>query len=524
MRIAGLRHTAAAVAVVVLAAVSAACDAAGSSNGGGSARSVDPTGVLRVGLPLPVAGVRFDVAKSRFPIEVQYMAPIFGTLMRQSDDGTISPWMAQNAQVVDAHTVRILLRPGMKFTDGSAYDAEAVRVSMLRSSRAEDPVIKANMDPGLGAVEDVQVVDPVTVVVTLSQPIAGQFFTELAQRAGVIVSPKQIAQNPEQINTNPVGAGPFTLVESTTQHISLRKNPGFWDAADMQLGGVDIKNTPLGPQQENGLLAGTLDWAAYVSVNSAKSIGDRGGFKTVVSGQASSEIGMCADKPPFDNEAVRQAIQFGVDRQRFSDLVYQGLAQPVHGFYVGTDTQISKTLDDAVRYDPQRARQILAAAGATNLTFDLHYSATQDFGPAAEALQSQLAGIGIKVNIVPNRDVYAEFINAKQPGAMLWAPLGLVGYTKFTKRMIPGNVATLCGADRSDVMRLVDQAVAYAPDDPRAIDLYRRAQDLIAERAYVIPIATWPVVAGWNESRVDGTPTFDALGYLHLDSVHIVKK
>lgn len=512
------------VAIVAMAGALAACGGGGNNSAGGNG-TADPAGVLKYGYPLPVAGAHFDSAHSTLAVDVMWMSMVYGTLMRQYQNGSIEPWMAKSVTVKNPTTVEIDLRPGVKFSDGSPYDAAAVKTSLERASKVTDPTVRAGLDPAMKVLTGVDVTGPLTAVAHLSAPLAGEFVTELSLRPGAIESPKQIASNSNQIDASPVGAGPFELVKNTPgQLLSFRRNPGYWDASQVKLGGVDIINTPTGPQQANGLLAGTLDWASYVSPGDVNSLTSAGHYKTDVSQVYTVEMLMCTGKAPFNNQAVRQAIQVGIDRQRFNQLAFNGIAQPATSFFRSGDPNFSANTKQVVTYDPTRAKQLLASAGASNLSVDVHYPTTLDFSAEGQALQGQLKSIGVNVNLVADRDIVAGFIAPQKPGAMMVATIGSPpGYGLISRSFSPGGFFALCGVSRPDVMSAVNRAVGYDPSDPKAIAAYQKAQDLIAENAYVIPIVSYPTVAGWNSSRVGGTPKWSTLGYPQFDSFYIQK-
>lgn len=509
-------------ATAVLMAVSA-CGGSGGGSGASVAGAPDLNGVLKYGYPMPVAGLHFDPTQSVLTPDVVWMSPVFGTLMRQSEDGVIEPWMAASGEVVDPYTVRIGLRPNVKFTDGSAYDAEAVRTSLLRARTPATPAAQGGMDAGMKVLEDVAVIDPLTVEAKLGAPLAGQFLIELSQRGGAIQSPKQIAEAPDQIDTNPVGAGPFMVETNNPQQLlSLRRNPDYWDAENVQLGGVDIINTPTGPQQANGLLAGNLDWASYVSVDSAKRVESDGRFATDVSTVYNVELLMCTGKAPFDDENVRLAVQHGIDRERYADLAYSGFTEPAYSFYREDNQNFAPETKDFAGYDQEKAKDLLSSAG--DVSFELHYPTTSITGTEAEVLQSQLKDIGVNAEIVGDRDLPAGFITPQKPGATLVATIGGLGYGLYARHFAPGGFFALCGVDRPDVMAAVNEAAGLAPNDPKAIEAYQQAQILMAEHAYTIPIVAYPQIAGWNTSRVGGTPKFTAQGYPEFDSVFVGSK
>lgn len=507
-------------AVAVLLAVALAV--CGSGRETDNTGAVDPDGVLRYGYPMPVAGLHFDPARTVVLVDTFWMSLVYGSLLEQTADGSIEPGMAEAAEVVDPQTVRITLRPGVKFSDGAAYGAAAVRTSLLRARTPATPAARAQQDPTMKALADVEVVDPLTVTVRLGAPLAGQFLVEMTQRHGSIVSPRQIAGDPDAIDTRPIGAGPFTLVENVPQQrLVLRRNPGHWAASEVRLGGVDIVKTPAGPQQANGLLSKTVDWASYLPVDTAKPTSDGGRYTTAVTTVHNIELALCTGQPPFDDERFRKAVQLGIDRSRFAELAFGGMTEPAFGSFRESSKNFAPAVKDLVTHDPQRAKQLLAAAGASGTTFDLHYSSTLDLGRGAEIVQSQVAEIGVVANVDAQRDAYSAFVVPQAPGALLTAAIGGVGYHAFAWHFGKGGALALCGVDRPDVMQAVNQATGRSPDDPAAVAAYQRAQELVAEPAYVVPVVAFPTVAGWNAAWVRGTPVFDALGHPQLEQLSI---
>lgn len=516
-----------AIAILAIVVVLSACANAGTDarEAGDRAAVPDPNGILQAGYPLPVAGAHFDPTLSVLPADMPWMSLVYGTLTRHALDGTVRPYMAKNAEVVDPATVRIELRPNVTFTDGAAFDASAVRTSLMRARTPATPGAAAGMDPGLRAVADVEVVDPLTAVVRLNAPLAGQFLVELSQRSGIISSPRQIASNPEQIDTMPIGAGPFVVKEVVPQQrISFTKNPGFWDEANVKLGGVDIVNTPIGEQNASGLLAGTLDFAPFIPIGSAASVQASGQIATSTTNVANTYMIMCSGKEPFNSEAVRQAVQIGIDRDRFVQLVYGGLAKPAYSVFPEDNRNFAPEVPGMLKYDADKAKQLLARSGVADPTISLHFATTLAFGKEAEALQAQLRQIGFKVDITPERDLVAGFITPKAPGAFITSTISAVaGYGLYYRMFGPNGFFALCGVDRPDVMKFTNAAAALSPNDPAATAAYQEAQRLVAQHAYVIPIATAPYIGGWNTDRVGGTPAYNAQGYLEVESLHIKK-
>lgn len=509
-------------AAIALIMMSSACGGSTDSEEISAHREVDTSGVLKFGSPFPPPGVHLDPSQSSGITDGIWMAPVYGTLLRQFDSGVIEPYMADAVEVVDPYTVKIALRPDVTFTDGSAYDAAAVSTSLLRARTPDTPLAKAMLEPAIKTLERVEVIDPLTAVARLGAPLAGQFVVELSERPGMIQSPKQIAENPGQIDSKPIGAGPFTLISVTPQQLTYTKNPDYWDAANIKLGGLEIINTPQGVQQANGLLSGNLDWASYVPVDSALRIENDGRFEISVSQISNVQLVMCTGKAPFDNADFRQAVQQSIDRERFADVVYQGFTDPAYSFFREGNDRFSPTVQNFAKYDPESAKKLLAAAGVAP-NFDLYYQGNFGQGRDAEVLQAQLNDTGVTAELVNERDLLAGFITPQKPGATLIPLVGAPGYGSFNKAFGPGGGHALCGTSRPDVMDAVSVAASLSPDDPEAIAAYQRAQDIVAENAYSIPIVAYPQISGWSSSKVAGTPTFNAQGHPQFDSVYIGK-
>src|SRR5690606_17493057 len=174
----------------------------------------DPEGVIRVGAGMVYpAGVHLDPSRSAVNADRQWMDLVFGTLLRWTHDGRIEPWMAEDYEVVDPQTLTLTLRDGVTFTDGTPYDAEAVRAGLLRTLNEASEVTLPSLSLAFQAISDIEVVDPLNLTITLNTPQAGELAAALADREGAIVSPKQAAEAPDDIDTKAVGAGPYVVEE-----------------------------------------------------------------------------------------------------------------------------------------------------------------------------------------------------------------------------------------------------------------------------------------------------------------------
>ena len=120
------------------------------------------------------------------------------------------------------------LRKGLTFTDGTPYDAEAVRTGLLHTLNDASEPSKASRHAGFKFLADVVVDSPTQVTMKLNAPGASDFLESMAHREGVIVNPKQIGTG--EIDTKPIGAGPYAFSAYTpAQTLTLKKNKDFFD-------------------------------------------------------------------------------------------------------------------------------------------------------------------------------------------------------------------------------------------------------------------------------------------------------
>lgn len=481
----------------------------GGTSDTGAVDDIDPDGVLRLGTQLTIpAGNHLDPTKSAVNPDRQRMELVFGTLLRNTADGQVEAWMAESFEIVDPQTVTLTLRDGVLFTDGTPYDAEAVRAGLLRTLIEATDVAAPSLSVAFKAITDITT-DGNLVTITLSSPQAGELVAALADREGAIVAPSQVASAPDQIDTDPVGAGPYVVEEFINgQLISLRKNPDFWDADSWKLGGIDFVQTGDGAAQVNGLLSDTIDFAHRVPTTEAVRLENDPNFvvESLVNDRSYQFINLCTGKPPFDDADVRRAIQIGIDRDEVSELVYGGAAEAALGFWPEGDPYYNPAVDKIVGYDPERAEQLLAGR---EVPLDLYTTPSPESQRVAEVLQAQLGKIGVDVTVHNPRDLVSEFIAPQKPGGML-IPGSRTGVDKYARVFAEGQVQALCGQPRPEVVDTVAPASALLPGDDEAAALFQEAELMIAEGAYIIPIVYTPNLMTWSDQRVGGETQFYA--------------
>ena len=245
--------------------------------------------------------------------EVVY-ANVFEGLTRFGADGSILPALAENWEISeDGLTYTFKLRTGVTFHDGSGFEAEDVKFSLDRA-RADD---STNAQKALFAdIASVEVVDPTTVKVTLSQP-NGSFLFNMAWGDAVIVAPETAADNAAK----PVGTGPFTLSEWVKgDRVELARNPDYW-GEPVRLDQVTFKFISDPTAAFAAMMAGDIDaFPTFPAPENLVQFEADPRFEVIIgSSEGETILAMNNRKAPLDNIKVRQAITHAIDRQAIID-------------------------------------------------------------------------------------------------------------------------------------------------------------------------------------------------------------
>ena len=168
----------------------------------------------------------------------------------------------------DSRTLTLTLRNGVTFQDGEKLDADAVKANIERYRSAPYSVRRSELKP----VTAVEVVDPKTVRLVLSQPYA-PLIAVLSDRAGMMAAPKVIDATGKDFFTHPVCAGPFSFVERVAQdHIALQRFPGYWNAGAIHLDRIEFHPIADSSVRLVGVQAGQLDMIEEIAPTDAAKV------------------------------------------------------------------------------------------------------------------------------------------------------------------------------------------------------------------------------------------------------------
>jgi peptide/nickel transport system substrate-binding protein len=219
-----------------------------------------------------------------------------------------------------------------------------------------------------------------------------------------ILDPKQVEQAGKNFGFSvlPLGTGPFVFQKWTKdQEAVLVKNPNYWQKDLPCLSQITYKTIPDSRVASLSLSSGKVDVLQDPPVDQVPQFASNKAFTMIDhSGGGQYVINLNSTKSPFNDERVRQAVEFGINSQQITQSVFHGTAEVPHGFFPKSFWAHDSTF--SVPYDPNKAKDLLAAAGYTSghpLTFSLWVYNTPPYTDVGQLIQAQLLQIGVTVNV-----------------------------------------------------------------------------------------------------------------------------
>ncbi len=300
-------------------------------------------------------------------------------------------------QSKDGLTWTFKLRKGVKFHDGTPFNAEAVKYNFDRFLGPEKPLKSGLHDP---IIKSVDVVDEYTVRFNLKVPYAF-FLNNLAHSASGIVSPTAHKKWGKDLTLHPVGTGPFKFVEWVRgDHVTLVRNDDYY-AGKPLLEKIIVKTVREDSARVLGLEAGDYDLIVRIPPEEVPRLMREGKVRIYAEqSNRALRIAFNVTKKPLDDVRVRQALNYAVNKQSIVDNIYQGMAAVVPTLVGPLVTGYAPV--KGYPYDPAKAKELLAEAGYPN-GFEISLWTPKgrylkDY-ELAQAVQQQLAAVGVKAKL-----------------------------------------------------------------------------------------------------------------------------
>lgn len=369
----------------MLATTLAACG----SNGDGSSANGDE---LRIGsLYSPV---NLDPAQaSGIGQTLPFLSPVYDSLLQLDADGAIAPMLAESWEfAADGSSLDLTLVEGVAFSDGTPFDAEAVKANLDRYKNEAVPQVQIM----LKSLDSVEVTGANTVSIKLLKGAGAEVAEALAAMPGYMVSPAAFGN--ADLDVNPVGTGPYEVEKGSFrsgQSITfVKRNGDYWGGDDvyqvdtLKLSGYQDTDAGL-----NALQSGQLDMmVSQVSERTAEFAKNDKFNVSLSPTRGYYQLRLNMENDALKDVRVRQAITYALDRETIGEIATGSpdgctpSVQALSGF--GNVPE----LEEEFAYNPDKSRDLLAEAGVSSLKLKGLYVESA----LSQVVQSQLKEVGIE--------------------------------------------------------------------------------------------------------------------------------
>ena len=372
------------------------------------------------------------------------------------ESGAVEPKIGESLTPDDTQKVWMLkLRPGVKFSDGTPYDAQAVADNWERAKAPTSAIASA-----ASQIASTKVVDPTTLEITLTAPDSG-FDVTVAQQLLFIASPTALKKEGEDFATKPVGAGPFVLTNWVRDsQKTFDPNPDYYDGDKPYLDGLVIKTIPDQTQAATALKTGEVNMLYTQDSSTVKGLETAGMQVTSTTTPGSPNIAFNARQAPFDDPNMRKAFALAIDSNEMAN---------VTGTFLPTTTPFSE--DSPYNFgqswpaaDQEEAQALFddyAAAHGGEVTFTIgafQDSATQKESQFLQTALNQFDNVKVEVKTESAStaigNVFSGNYDAYTWGAPWYTPAGLYIY------LHSGQQLNVYGYENPTVDKALDAARA----------------------------------------------------------------
>jgi peptide/nickel transport system substrate-binding protein len=301
----------------------------------------------------------------------------------------------------DGKEVTIKLRPGVKFQDGEAFNAEAAKFSLERHLNMQGSFRK----PELATLDHIDVVDPLTIKLVLKTPFS-PLIAQLTDRAGMMVSPKAARNEGDKFGLRPVCAGPYKFVERVQQdRIVFEKFADYWNKENIFIDRVMFLPIVDATVRLANLKSGGLDLLERLLATDIKAVQTDPRLKLSTAIELGYQgvtlnIGNDKAKGPLSQSAkVRQALDFSIDREAINQVVFNGEFKPGNQWVNPDHPYYQKAFPVRAR-DIAKAKGLLKEAGVTApVSVDFMVPKGAEAEAVAQVIQSMAAEAGFDMKI-----------------------------------------------------------------------------------------------------------------------------
>jgi ABC-type transport system substrate-binding protein len=335
---------------------------------------------------------------------------LFNGLVRIGEGLRIQPDIAKDWSIsADGLTYTFRLRKGVLFSNGREVTAEDFKYSFKRildpASRSPNTWVFQKisgaedfMKGRAGDVEGIRVTDDYTLQIHLKKPFS-PFLKLLAMTAAYVVPREEVVRWGPDFSSHPVGTGPFVLKEWRPNREIILEKRGDYFSAPANVKGIIYRIIPEDLTAVTEFELGNIDILTIPASEYSRYKEDpaRKELISSIKGLNTYYIGLNCSRPPFNNPAVRRAMNFAIDREKILNTVYEGRGRLAKGPL--PDVLRKWDITTRYEYNPGKARELIREEGVEGKTIYLYITADQEIIDIAEVLQSYIRAAGLNVEI-----------------------------------------------------------------------------------------------------------------------------
>jgi len=460
-------------------------------------------------------GGMLKVSNSKTPMRFGYPPNVRGadqvfaceameTLVKTSIDAVVEPNLASGWQVTpDSKTFTFKLRKGVKFHDGTDFNAQAVKYNLDIWMKSPGPVLKK--------LTSMDVIDDHTIRLNLSE-FDNLVLYELSREA-YLASPTAIEKNGEKwADTHPVGTGPFKL-KNYERDVAVRfeRNNDYWKKGLPYADSLEFIIIKDSMTQVAAIKTGEINIIYNVHYEHAKHLKAEG-YSTLI--YPNNHIAIFGDSKnpdsPWSNKKVREAFDYAIDKKGISEMSYGAwkplyqMVRPDHPFY---DPDYKER-----KYDPEKAKKLLAEAGYPN-GLKLTYTYMSRHWPESQVyMKSNLAKAGIDLKLVPaDRPKYVQLRDKgglKNNSTHMQLPM--IPFPNFpAKNFLLSSAISAPDMKRPAGFDDLVNKLLMAKDLEDQKDIFKKINRIVMDEVMYIPINVEPRLLAFHKS----IQNFDKFNY-----------
>ncbi|SEF66390.1 ABC transporter substrate-binding protein [Bosea lathyri] len=324
----------------------------------------------------------------------------------------------------DGLTLTMKLRTDAKFHDGDVFNAEAAKANLERARTLPDSLRKSE----LASVDSIETPDASTIVLKLKRPDA-TLLAQLTDRAGMMLAPKSLGGD---VAAKPVCSGPYKFVERVqNDRIVLERFKEHWEAANYHFDRILYRSIPDTTVRLANLRAGELDMLERLAPTDVKSAQADKSLKVASTANLgyqgitiNTNNGDAAKQPMGMDKRVRQALSLSIDRKVLSQVVFEGLYEPMIQPFNPGNPYLSADFPVPAR-DVAKAKALLKEAGLSKVSVELFVTNNPVDAQLGQVVQAMAQEAGIDVQIRSTE--FASQLRDQQQGKFQMSRIGWSG-------------------------------------------------------------------------------------------------